>query len=129
MFKKLFARLSSLLALGIFVGVFTLSTPITASAAPVDVLEKCDSQSRVCADRNDNKNTLPALLRNIINLLLTVIGIIAVIMIIIGGIRYTTSGGDAGETKTARDTLIYAVVGLVIAIMSFALVNFVVGRL
>ncbi|MEO5499574.1 MAG: hypothetical protein ABIR46_03680, partial [Candidatus Saccharimonadales bacterium] len=68
------------------------------------------------------------LINRIINLLLFLIGAIAVIMIIIGGIRYTTSGGDSSQTKGARDTILYSVVGLVIAIMAFAIVNFVMSR-
>jgi hypothetical protein len=50
-------------------------------------------------------------------------------MIIVGGLRYVTSGGDASSTKAARDTILYAVVGLVIAVMAFAIVNFVLGAL
>ena len=98
-----------------------------AMAAPVDVLEECNSQSKVC--QGTNSNSLYNIIKNVINVLLFIIGIIAVIMIIIGGFRYTTSGGDGSETKTARDTIIYAVAGLVIAIMSFAIVNFVLNRL
>lgn len=107
--------------------LFLPSAPV--SAAAIDVLDKCDTQSKVCADRDDPNNGLPKLLENVINLLLYVIGFISVIMIIIGGIRYTTSGGDAGETKTARDTIIYAVAGLVIAIMSFAIVNLILVKI
>lgn len=128
MLKRILQKLKfAAIALGV-TGVL-VGAPAVSFAAPVDVLDKCDSQSKVCADRDDPKNTLPELLKSIINLLLMVIGIISVIMIIIGGFRYTTSGGDAGQTKSARDTIIYAVVGLVIAVMSFAIVNFVLARL
>lgn len=116
---------SSALLLGMGVGV--LVQPATVGAAPVDVLQKCNSESKVC--QGTGKSSLFTLVENIINLLLTIIGIIAVIMIVIGGIRYTTSAGDPGQTKSARDTIIYAVVGLVIAIMSYGLVNWVIGRL
>jgi hypothetical protein len=69
------------------------------------------------------------LLESIINLLLFIIGAIAVIMIIIGGIRYTTSNGDASQTKGAKDTILYAIVGLVVAIMAYSIVNFVLDAL
>jgi hypothetical protein len=69
------------------------------------------------------------LITNIINILLFVIGAVAVIMIIIGGLRYVTSGGDTASTKAARDTILYAVIGLVIAIMAYAIVNFVLASL
>ena len=52
---------------------------------------------------------------------------IAVIKIVIGGIRYATSGGDSTQIQAAKNTILYAVVGLVVAIMAFAIVNFVLG--
>ena len=70
-----------------------------------------------------------SLISNIINILLFLIGAVAVIMIIVGGLRYVTSGGDTASTKGARDTILYAVIGLVIAIMAYAIVNFVLANL
>ena len=58
-----------------------------------------------------------------------VAGIVSVIIIVLGGIRYTSSNGDPSSIKAAKDTILYAVVGLVVAIFAFAIVNFVVGRL
>ncbi len=55
-----------------------------------------------------------------------VAGIVAVIVIVIGGIRYTTSGGDASGVKAAKDTILYAVVGLVVVIMAAAITDFVI---
>jgi glucose uptake protein GlcU len=60
--------------------------------------------------------------------MLFILGIIAVIMIILGGIRYTTSAGDASRVKAAKDTIMYSIVGLVVAMLAFAIVNFVIGR-
>ncbi len=74
------------------------------------------------------KDSAPDIIRNVINLILIVLGMVAVIMIVIGGIRYTTSNGDSSSVKAAKDTILYAVVGLVVAIMSYAIVNFVLGR-
>ncbi|MBH1980718.1 hypothetical protein I8H83_05585 [Candidatus Saccharibacteria bacterium] len=66
-------------------------------------------------------------IQTVINLLLFLIGVISVIAIIIGGIRYTTSNGDAGQTKAAKDTIMYAVIGLIVAIMAYAIVRWVVN--
>lgn len=63
----------------------------------------------------------------ITNTLLLAIGVISVIMIVIGGIRYATSGGDEKGVKGAKDTILYAIVGLVVALLAFAIVNFVLG--
>ena len=48
-------------------------------------------------------------------------------MLIIGGIRYVVSGGDSGAVTSAKNTILYAIVGIVVAILAYALVNFVVG--
>lgn len=66
-------------------------------------------------------------IQTIVNLMMFILGLIAVIMIIIGGFRYVTSNGDAGATKTAKDTIMYAVIGLVVAILAFAIVNFIIN--
>lgn len=63
----------------------------------------------------------------IINILLIAIGILSVIMIIIGGFRYTLSGGDENAVRSAKDTILYSVIGLIVAILAFVIVNFVLG--
>ena len=65
--------------------------------------------------------------KTITNVLLFIIGAISVIMLIIGGIRYTTSNGDQQAVQNAKNTILYAVVGLVIAILAFAAINFVIS--
>ena len=56
-------------------------------------------------------------------------GVVAVIFIIIGGINYMTSAGDPSKTKKAKDTILYATIGLVICALSFAIVNWVIGQI
>lgn len=53
-------------------------------------------------------------------------GIVAVIIIVLGGIRYTSSNGDPGSIKAAKDTILYAVVGLVVVLMAAAITDFVI---
>lgn len=66
---------------------------------------------------------------SITNTLITIAGAITVIVIVIGGIRYITSTGDATRVKQAKDTILYGVIGLVVVIMAYAIVNFVIGRI
>jgi hypothetical protein len=66
---------------------------------------------------------------DIVNLMLYLAGAIAVIVIIYGGIRYVTSTGDAARVKAAKDTIMYAVVGLIVALLAYAIVNFVVNNI
>lgn len=65
--------------------------------------------------------------RTVTNILLFLIGAVSVIMLIIGGIRYTLSGGDSSAVTSAKNTILYAIVGLVVAILAYAIVNFVIG--
>lgn len=67
--------------------------------------------------------------RQITNTILYIVGVIAVIMLIIGGIRYVVSGGDAKKVTDAKNTVLYAIIGLVIAVFSYAIVNFVISAL
>lgn len=67
-------------------------------------------------------------IKNIVNLLSVIVGIVAVIMIIVAGFKYITSGGDSGSISSAKNTLIYAIVGLVIVAMSQFIVQFVLRK-
>ena len=62
---------------------------------------------------------------NIISVVLGVVALIAVIFIIVGGVQYITSSGDTGKAMKARNTILYSVIGLIIAILSFAIVIFI----
>ena len=55
-------------------------------------------------------------------------GVVAVIVIIIGGILYATSDGDPSKVKRAKDSIVYAIAGLVIVLMAFLITQFVIGR-
>lgn len=67
--------------------------------------------------------------KQVTNTILYIVGIIAVIMLIIGGIKYVVSGGDAKKVTDAKNTVLYAIIGLVIAFLAFAIVNFVISAL
>lgn len=66
--------------------------------------------------------------RTVTNVLLFIIGAVAVIMLIIGGIRYVVSGGDSSAVTSAKNTILYAVVGIIVALLGYALVNFVIAE-
>ena len=65
----------------------------------------------------------------ITNTILYAVGIISVIMLIYGGLRYVISGGDSKKVTDAKNTIMYAIIGLVIAILAFAIVNFVINAI
>ena len=64
--------------------------------------------------------------KNIISVVIGILGLVCVVVMIIGGVNYMTSAGDAGKVKKAKDTILYGLIGLVVCVLSFALVNFVI---
>lgn len=76
----------------------------------------------------DQSADLNVSFKMITDVLLFIIGAISVIMLIVGGIRYTVSGGDSGQITAAKNTILYAIVGIVIAILAYAIVNFFIGQ-
>ena len=66
--------------------------------------------------------------RTISNILLFVLGSVAVVMIVVGGVRYATSNGDQAAVKSAKDTVLYSVIGLIVAIAAYAIVNFIIEQ-
>ncbi len=65
----------------------------------------------------------------IVNLLLFLVGAISVIMLIIGGIRYVVSAGDQNQVTGAKNTIMYAIVGIVVSVLAWGIVNFILTRL
>lgn len=115
---------SAMITLGIVAMPVSPVLAASCSGSPAECIKQgtdsVDSQSGGGTSLEDN-------IKTIVNVLLFLLGAIAVIMIIIGGIRYATSNGDAGQVKSAKDVILYAVIGLVVAILAYAIVNFVVG--
>ena len=60
------------------------------------------------------------------NVMLFIVGAISVIMIVIGGLRYVLSGGNSTNVTAAKNTILYAIVGLVVAMLAYAMINFVI---
>ena len=104
-------------------------SPVSVQAA--GVFQGCTSNpdAAVCqASSTDTSQQAQSMVGTVINIILFIVGIIAVIMIIIGGIRYVLSNGDASGIQSAKNTILYAVIGLVIAMLAFAIVNFLVAQ-
>lgn len=83
-------------------------------------------QSADLACKTDcNTRPLGTIIGSVTTTLLGVIAAISVLMIIIGGLRYVISGGDPKKTADAKNTILYAIVGVVVALLAFAIVSFV----
>jgi len=73
--------------------------------------------------------TFEGAIGTIIQAILGVLGVVAVIFIIVGAVNYTVSQGDPGKVKKARDTILYAVIGLIVALLAFAIVSFILTKM
>ena len=112
----------------VFAGVGLTGAP--AYAAPVtDVCSGVDHAlgSGSCKPDGTGTDQIWILAGEIINWILIIAGIVAVGFIIFAGIRYVTSGGDAEKVKSAKNTLLYAIIGLLIAALALVIVNLVLG--
>ena len=117
-----------LLAFGL---IFAFATPIVMTSNVLDNQAHAEGAADLIqkgADSTGQKDSRSAgdLAKDFVNIMLLAIGILAVIMIIWGGIRYVLSGGDSGAVSSAKKTILYAVVGLIVAILAYAIVNFVI---
>lgn len=94
------------------------------------------ANEKICSDPNvdadlksqagcSENGTLGNSLLGIIQVGIGLVGLLAACVIIYGGIQYTISLGDAGKAKTAKQTIFYGVIGMILAVMSFAIVSFV----
>lgn len=79
-------------------------------------------------DAQGSEEQLNSLITDIVNIFSVIVGIVAVIMIIIGGFRYITSGGDSGNVTGAKNTILYAIVGLIVVALAQFIVKFVLGK-
>lgn len=131
MFKKIGLLFGSLAVLG---GSLLMPVAVAqpAHAAPWDVFNRgCERLpgSEICKERDTKLFGPNSIWTKIINVLIFIIGAVAVIMIIIGGLRYVLSNGDQSSITSAKNTILYSIVGLVVAILASAIVNFVIAVL
>ena len=126
--KKLSFTLASILT------IFTIGTAslgLTVPTYAADSYNICSSNATDEVKRANGcdgsaKDGLPNAITNIVNSVIGAIGIVAVIFIVVGGVNYMASSGDATKVKKAKDTILYATIGLVICALAFAIVNFVI---
>lgn len=128
--------LSVLASVACALAIWLASAPI-AVAAPDPPPPTNASNSAVCEaigsgqDCNENAHgsaDVNGVIKLIINLLSTLIGVVAVIMIIVASFKFVTSSGDSGKVSSAKSTLIYALIGLVLVALAQIIVRFVLGR-
>lgn len=105
--------------------VFAAKTNMTVSGG-ADSAKGTDQTSCLFPGQAGCSSGDTPIFQTITNVLLFIIGAVSVIMLIIGGIRYTISQGDQSQVTSAKNTILYSIIGLIVAIIAYALVNFVV---
>lgn len=122
--KKFLTRSLSVavIAVAVLLSANSLSAPVSALSAGDQILGGAE---QAAGPSSASTSDITVVFTKVVNTILYVLGAIAVIMIVIGGIRYVTSGGDASGVTAAKNTILYAVIGLIVAILAFAIVNFV----
>lgn len=122
--KKLIQRTGMML--------LAIATVSVLTFAPAYADTKNDAKSQICsgaaitgASCSDGGAGLNGVITAVLNILSAVIGVAAVVMIILAGFKYITSGGDPSGVKSAKDSLIYAIVGLLVVAMAQTIVRFV----
>lgn len=130
LFMKKVSR--SLLLIPLLVAGFALATPAVVHAQACDDVTSGIGGGAGCAKPTNAAGQLfgsDSIFQTVTNILLFLIGAISVIMLIIGGIRYVVSGGDQNAITSAKNTILYAIIGIVVAFLAFAAVRFVTDQL
>jgi hypothetical protein len=138
MFRNLKNTIVSLLGAATLL-VVPLAIPALASAEDPPTIGACLAQGSnlvtpqvdtTCDQTNtDNGATnINNIIKTAINVFSVIVGVVAVIMIIVGGFRYITSGGDTGNVSGAKNTIIYAIIGLVVVALAQFIVQFVLNK-
>ena len=121
------------IAMSLMMIVGLLGAPLLAAPAAnaIDLFGKCQNNAgNQCSvvTKNDLKTSNDNIVLRVMRIVLGALGAISVLMIVIGGIRYTISQGDSSAVASAKNTILYAVIGLVVAMMAGAIVQFVTGK-
>lgn len=116
----------------IIAGLLTIGLGVVLMTAPVSALGEGGAPAGVNAARGDNTPTNlingdSSIVRRGINIMLYGVGVLSVIMLIFGGFRYVISGGKKESVTNAKNTILYAIIGLLVAVFAYAIINFILG--
>ena len=112
----------------LMVGLLGVFTPAVSAANGINICSNGNENSVYCQNKNTGETQVNGIIKTIVEVLLTAVGAISIIMIVIGGIMFALSSGDAQKAAKARNTVLYAVVGLAVSLFASAIVNFVFNR-
>jgi type IV secretion system pilin len=123
--KQVIAK--TLIALLLFAGTFVAPMATVGAQTRDDVCRGVAAAGGSCTEQGAS-TTVDDIVGLAVNILSTIVGIVAVIMIIIGGFKYITSSGDSSNVQSAKNTILYAIVGLVVVALAQIITGFVLDR-
>ena len=109
----------------LMVGLLGVFTPVVSAANGINICSEENQNSVYCQNKDKGEGQVNGIIKTIVEVLLMTVGAISIIMIVIGGILFALSSGDAQKAAKARSTILYAVVGLIVSVFASAIVNFV----
>lgn len=119
---------SIILSVGIIAGLFAISMPLPVGA--VEVYQDCsgaNADTEVC--RAQGQDDIAKFLQTIVNTLLFILGAAAVLVIVVSGATFIMSNGDSSLITAAKNRILYAVIGIIVALMAYAIVSFIISQL
>lgn len=132
MIKKLKNIITSFTLLGLFVVPLAVPATVSAQIDDCDGIQAClDTGAEKTDETSGGQNAserINTIIKTVINLFSLIVGVVSVVMIIIGGLKYITSGGDSGNITSAKNTILYAIVGLIVVAFAQLIVRFVLER-
>lgn len=138
--NKITAKL--LVTISVLVAPLSMAMPVAAhhcfghagTGAGLSIAECADAGACLdtggagCASQGSAENTVNNTIKLVINIFSLIVGVVAVIMVIVGGFKYITSGGESSNVASAKNTILYAIIGLIIVALAQVIVRFVLQK-
>ena len=124
--SKISLLLTALVLMVGFVITYNLSSPVLAENEAQTACSGIEAAGGSCGG---GESEVDSVIQTAIEILLFIVGVASVIALIVGGLRYITSGGDQTAVAGAKNTIMYAIVGLIVAVLAYAAVQYVFDAL
>ena len=127
--KKLLLTLLSLISFSSF-GLLPHAVSVAQTSATDSVCEGIgtfNNETKQCEEPTDSPS-VEDVISTVVTILSYIIGAASVIVIIVGGFKYITSGGDSNKVGSAKNTIIYALIGLAVAVLAQVIIRFVIDK-
>ncbi len=116
-------------ALAIVTSGLISGSAFAATSSSISCPADLPNRDLICASSTGGESKLINTVSNVLTAIYGIVGILAVVMIVVGGVKYMTSQGDPGKLQSAKNTIMYSIIGLVVVLAAFAITNFILSAL